>query len=211
MKGLAVNNRTSTLLPLAFTAAALALSACSFEAGPTVSGEKLAEAAADALEGEIGSRPEVDCGDEDIIAEEDKEVDCTVTDPATGDEYDATVAFTGVDGDKWNIEVSVPGAQNGGSTEEASQGPDEEAGDQGGSAGTISAADLASAAADALEEQVGSRPEIDCGEVDIVPEEGRTVYCTLIDGGAEYETTVTFASVDGEQWSIDVQVAPEPK
>lgn len=204
-----MHNRTLTLLPLALTAAAL--SACSFEAGPTVSGESLAEAAADALEGELGSRPEVDCGDEDIIAEEGKEVDCTVADPATGEEYDGTVSFTGVDGDEWSIEVSVPGEPSGGSAGEPTQGSDEETGEQGGSGDTVSAADLASAAADALEEQVGSRPEIDCGDVDIVPEEGRTVYCTLIDGGAEYETTVTFTGVDGGQWSIDVQVASEPK
>lgn len=201
-------DRKLTAVPLLF--AAVALSACTFEAGATVSGDRLADAAADALEGEIGERPEVDCGDDDVIASDGKEVDCTMTDPASGEEYDAVVTFTGVEDDQWNIEVSVPDWQ----PEQAGQEPQEagdDAAEQGGSAGAIPAADIAAAAADALEAQVGSRPEIDCGEVDIVPEEGRTIYCTLTDAGAEYETTVTFTGVDGDQWGIDVQVASEPK
>ena len=197
--------RKRTALPLVF--AALALSACTFEAGSTVSGDRLDKAAADALEGELGWRPEVDCGGDDVIASEGKEVDCVVTDPESGDDYDAVVTFTGVEDDQWNIEVSMPDWQPQQETQEAG----DEAADQGGSAGAIPAADLAAAAADALEAPVGSRPEIDCGEVDILPEEGRTVYCTLIDAGAEYETTVTFTGVDGDQWGIDVQVASEPK
>lgn len=201
--------RKLTALPLLFSA--VALSACTLEAGSTVSGDRLGEAAADALEGELGSRPEVDCGDDDVIASDGKEVDCVVTDPATGEDHDAVVTFTGVEDDQWNIEVSVPDWQPGQETQEADDEARDEADDQGGSADAIPAADLAAAAADALEAQVGSRPEIDCGEVDILPQEGRTVYCTLIDAGAEYETTVTFTGVDGGQWSIDVQVASEPK
>ncbi|HEU5126815.1 MAG TPA: DUF4333 domain-containing protein [Glycomyces sp.] len=201
-------DRKLTAVPLLFAAAAL--SACTVEAGATVSGDRLADAAADALEGEIGARPEVDCGDDDVIASDGKEVDCTMTDPASGEEYDAVVTFTGVEDDQWNIEVSVPDWQPEQAGQETQEAGDDAA-EQGGSAGAIPAADIAAAAADALEAQVGSRPEIDCGEVDIVPEEGRTVYCTLIDAGAEYETTVTFTGVDGDQWGIDVQVASEPK
>ena len=204
-------------LPLTFAAAA-ALSACSFEAGPTVSGEELAEAAADALEGELGSRPDMDCGDEDIIVSVDKEVDCTATDPATGTEYDATVTFTGVDGDEWNIAVEMGEAPAGAPAEESSEAAEETTGaapDDQASSEPIPATAIADAAEDALEGEIGTRPDIDCGDegLTIVPREGRITYCTLTDpaDGAEYEVTVTFVDVSGGTWNVSVSVASEPK
>ncbi|GAB3225960.1 hypothetical protein GCM10027447_15790 [Glycomyces halotolerans] len=102
--------RKLAALPLAL--AFIGVSACTAEAGPTVSGESLAEAAEDALEAEIGSRPDIDCGDEAIIVSMDKEVECLLTDPSSGNEYDATVTFTGVDGDSWDIGVEVASEPN---------------------------------------------------------------------------------------------------
>ncbi|WP_051703934.1 DUF4333 domain-containing protein [Glycomyces sp. NRRL B-16210] len=200
--------RKLAALPLAI--AVIGLSACTFEAGQTVSGEKLAEAAEDALEGEIGSRPDVDCGDDSIIVSQDKEVDCLLTDPATGLEYDTTVTFTGVDGDEWSIQVDVASEANNGEAEE-SEAPANEGAD--GTELSIAGSDLAAAAADALEAQVGSRPDIDCGDLQITIYEGRQTYCTLTDAasGEEYEVTIDVTSIEGEQFNFDVQVASTPK
>lgn len=67
----------------------------------------------------------------------------------------------------------------------------------------------AARAKDALEEQVGQRPEIDCGDEDIEVVEGESVTCLLTDTntGSEMDTTVTFETVDGTDFSLDVQVA----
>lgn len=201
-----MSNRKLAALPLAF--AALGLAACTVEAGPTISGERLAEAAADALEGEIGTRPEVDCGSDSIIVTQDKEVDCVLTDPATGLEYDTTVTFTGVDGDDWNIQVDVADEANNGEAE-----PTEDQGAEAESELSIAGADLAAAAADALEAQVGQRPDIDCGDLQITIYEGRQTYCTLIDAasGAEYEVTIDVTGIEGESFNFDVSVADTPK
>ncbi|MFI6574154.1 DUF4333 domain-containing protein [Nocardiopsis sp. NPDC050513] len=207
-------------LALPLTCAALALSACSFQAGLTVSGEALAEAAADALEQQTGERPDVACPDDSVIATEGQEVDCVVTDPGTGEEYDAAVTFTGVEGDQWNIGVEVASEPRGQSAEETDQAePDpaaasENPGDQAGSGGAVdrvAVTAVEAAAADALEPQLGERPVVDCGDLDINPFNGRTVDCTMTDAtGAEFDTTVTFTGVEGDQWNIGVEVAPTP-
>lgn len=77
----------------------------------------------------------------------------------------------------------------------------------------IPAEDLATAAADALEAQIGSRPDIDCGELDLTIFVDRQTYCTLIDAatGSEYEVTITVTGIDGEMFNFDVEVADTPK
>jgi hypothetical protein len=93
-------------LPLAIAAA---LSACSSEKGITVSGDSVADSVAGALEEEFGERPEVDCGgDDDIAVTSGKLVECTVVDPATGSEYDATAKLE-VIGDYagWRVRVEM--------------------------------------------------------------------------------------------------------
>ena len=202
-------------LPAALTF--FAASACSLFS-QTIPGEDLAEAAADAIEAQIGVRPEVDCGTEDITPEKGKEVDCTVADVDDGQELDAVVTFTGVDGDQWDIEVEVLPAADAEDEPTQDEAPTEPAGEEtedsaaAPTGGEISAEALATAAEDALESEAGQRPEVDCGEVNYIPDNGRTVYCTLTDPstGLEYSTTVTFTGVDGDRWSIQVEVADQP-
>jgi hypothetical protein len=203
--------RYTAVLPIAL--AALGLAACSAEAGPTVSGEDLADAAADALEAQIGQRPEVDCGDDSIIVSQDKEVDCLLHDPSTGSEFDTTVTFTGVDGQDWDIDVQVASEPNGGEATESAAEETSSAAPPADEAGLeIPADDLASAAADTLEEQVGMRPEIDCGDgIDITVYEGRQTYCDLIDGESVYEVTITVTSIEGTAFDFDIEVADAPK
>jgi hypothetical protein len=207
-----VPTRYTAVLPLAL--AAFGLAACSAEAGPTVSGEDLADAAADALEEQIGQRPEVDCGDDSIIVSQDKEVECLLTDPSTGSEFDTTVTFTGVDGQEWDIDVQVASEPNGGAPTESAAAEETSSAPAADEAGLeIPADDLAAAAADALEEQVGSRPEIDCGTgIDITIYEGWQTYCDLIDtDGSVYGVTITVTSIEGTAFDFDIEVDAEPK
>lgn len=197
-------------LALPLTLTALAASACSLF-GQTISGEDLSEAAADALETQLGVRPDVDCGEDDITPEEGGEVDCTVIDPSNDQERDAVVTFTGVDGNEWDIEVEVlplEGAENETQTEEPAEEESEGTDAAPPGDGEITASAIAEAAEDALEPQLGARPEVDCGDVNYVPEDGRTVYCTMIDPGTgeEYSATVTFTGVEGDQWQVLVEV-----
>jgi len=77
---------------------------------------------------------------------------------------------------------------------------------------TVSGAELATAAEDAVEGKTGSRPEIDCGEDSITVVEGKTVDCLLTDPAKslEYDVTVTLKGIKDGKVQLDVQVAPEP-
>ncbi|SDF68794.1 protein of unknown function [Blastococcus aurantiacus] len=78
------------------------------------------------------------------------------------------------------------------------------------SADTLSAAKVAEAAEDALEEQVGTRPDVTCSD-ELPKEEGASTRCTLTGGEdpVEYGVTVTVTSTDGTT-RIGVEVDDEP-
>ena len=101
-------SRKLMALPVGLAVAALA--ACSGTS--TISGEELAESAEDALEEEIGERPDIDCGEDDIEPEEGMEVTCVLSDPASGTEYDTTITFTSADGDDWDFDIQVAETAN---------------------------------------------------------------------------------------------------
>lgn len=88
-------------------AASFALAGCSFSANPTVPADDIATLAEDTLEEQIGQRPEIDCGDEAIGLVEGDEVDCLLTDPTTGSEFDTTIVFTSVEGSDYTIDIQV--------------------------------------------------------------------------------------------------------
>jgi Domain of unknown function (DUF4333) len=77
--------------------------------------------------------------------------------------------------------------------------------------GTLAGDDVASKAEDALEEQVGARPDISCPE-DLEAEVGAETRCTLTAGGdpTEYGVTITVTAVDGSDAEFDVVVDEEP-
>ena len=207
-----MNPRKLVAIPIGLVAAAgLALTACSVEAGLTVPADELAEQAAGALEKETGSKPDLDCGDDDIILNEGKEVPCTLTDPVTDTQYDTTVTITKVDGTKYEINVQVADKPEG-STDDSAEEPASPGDDGQMTPGLqIAGADLASATADALEEQVGQRPIIDCGSDEVTIAVGHQTYCDLIDGADTYEVTLTITGIDGTNFDFDVAVADEPK
>jgi hypothetical protein len=213
MKGPVVPSRKLAALP--FALALLGLAACTAEAGPAVSGEELADLAADALEKETGSRPDLDCGDDSIIVAQDKEVDCVATSTETGAEYDATITFTSVEGTDYEISVDVASEPGGAESEAPATDPaenDTSAPAADANSIVVPAPDFAAAVADAVAHEWGSGNEIDCGDTTT-----RTLYagavhsCVLIDAStdAEYTITVTISSIDVEANTFNFEAVVE--
>lgn len=78
-------------------------------------------------------------------------------------------------------------------------------------ADALSAQEVATSAEDALEQEVGSRPDITCPDP-LDKEEGATTRCTLSAGDdpVEYGVTVTVTSVGDDDAQMDVAVDEEP-
>jgi len=77
---------------------------------------------------------------------------------------------------------------------------------------TVSGTSVAKTAAQALAEQVGSTPALDCGSDDIIVVKGKKITCELTDtDGLIYDVAVTFTSVKGSTYHIDVKVADTAK
>lgn len=103
-----------SVAPAALLVAVFALAGCNATVERTVSADTVAEAAADTLEGEVGQRPEMDCGDEAITYADGTEVECVLTDPSTGTEFDATVTLESVEGsEELGTSVQVADAPRG--------------------------------------------------------------------------------------------------
>jgi hypothetical protein len=79
-------------------------------------------------------------------------------------------------------------------------------------AGDLAADDVATKAEDALEEQVGVRPEISCPE-DLPADVGASTRCTFTAGDdpTEYGVQVTVTSVDDDAVRFDVEVEDRPE
>ncbi|MEO5535213.1 MAG: hypothetical protein ABIR17_08795 [Pseudolysinimonas sp.] len=77
---------------------------------------------------------------------------------------------------------------------------------------TVPPEDIEKAAASALEHQTGVRPDIDCGQDPIPVEVDGVVTCLLVDpvAGLEFNTVITFDTVEGDKYSFDIKVADVP-
>ena len=77
---------------------------------------------------------------------------------------------------------------------------------------TVSAHDVATAAEQALEQQVGSRPDITCPH-DLEAKVGASTRCTLTADGLDgtYGVTVRVRSVQGGKATFDVRVDEQPQ
>lgn len=79
------------------------------------------------------------------------------------------------------------------------------------SSGGISADELAEGAEKALLAEVGARPVVSCPD-GLEAEVGATARCTLTSGGDPevYGVSVTVTSVDGDSFSVAVEVDEQP-
>lgn len=77
---------------------------------------------------------------------------------------------------------------------------------------SVPADDIATTAEDALEEQIGSRPEIDCGADDIVLAKGKVIDCVLTDpvSGDQFDSPITIEDTEGADYTIGIQVGDAP-
>ncbi|SFF92126.1 DUF4333 domain-containing protein [Blastococcus tunisiensis] len=85
---------------------ALPLAACSFGTADALPADEVAEGAEDALEEQVGVRPDVSCP-EDLEAEVDAETRCTLTVDGDPEEYGVTVTVTSVEDETANFDVQV--------------------------------------------------------------------------------------------------------
>ncbi|WP_324275337.1 DUF4333 domain-containing protein [Blastococcus brunescens] len=85
---------------------AVPLSACSFGGTDSLPADEVADGAEDALEDQVGVRPEVSCP-EDLVAEVGAETRCTLTVDGDPEQYGVTVTVTSVEDDTANFDVQV--------------------------------------------------------------------------------------------------------
>ncbi|WP_144876821.1 DUF4333 domain-containing protein [Microbacterium sp. 1.5R] len=102
--------RAVSLLVAVLVAGVLSGCTVSATANLTVPASDVAASAADALEDEIGIRPEMDCGDGQVDLVDGTVVDCVLTDPNTSSTFDAPVTIDGVDGTRYTVSVEVADA-----------------------------------------------------------------------------------------------------
>lgn len=101
-----LKNRTAPLIALVLATTAL-LSACSGGPVLTAEAEDIATTAENALEQSVGSRPEIDCGTETIELKKGLVIDCVLTDPATGEQFESPVTIDKIEGTEYSISVQV--------------------------------------------------------------------------------------------------------
>ncbi|ROS50335.1 DUF4333 domain-containing protein [Frigoribacterium sp. PhB24] len=101
--------RASTVLSALISASVLTvgLAGCSASVNTTVSADKFATTVADALEEEVGTRPDVDCGDEAVAVVDEAEVHCDVNTPGYDVVYDSTSVISTDDGKDYSVAVTV--------------------------------------------------------------------------------------------------------
>ena len=85
---------------------AVPLSACSFGTTDSLPADEVADGAEDALEDQVGVRPDVTCP-EDLEAEVDAETRCTLTVDGDTEEYGVTVTVTSIEDETANFDVQV--------------------------------------------------------------------------------------------------------
>ena len=76
---------------------------------------------------------------------------------------------------------------------------------------TLSRDEVATKAEDALEQQIGVRPNINCPE-DVEAKVGAQTRCTLTGGDdpTEYGVSIKVTEVDGDNAKFDIQVDDQP-
>jgi len=97
----------SSLLTAVVLTGALAGCTASASANRTVSADKFATSVADALEEQVGTRPDVDCGDDAIDVVDGEEVHCDVNTPGYDVVYDSVSVVNTDDGEDYTVSVTV--------------------------------------------------------------------------------------------------------
>lgn len=188
----------SALAAAAF--ALVALAGCA-PATLTASAEDIADLAEGALEEQVGSRPDIDCGTGDIELKKGLVIDCTLTDPVSGDRFDAPVTIATIQGNTYTIDVQVGDAPIDPPTPESTVEP------QTGDNPTVPGTDIADLAAGALESILGFLPIIECPDAEVEVFVGNSVVCAFAeDDGTQHEVRIDITEFDGSTYAINAEV-----
>ncbi|MGV8882178.1 MAG: hypothetical protein ACOH19_08490 [Rhodoglobus sp.] len=189
-------------LAVVTVASALMLTACSLSVTPTVSASTVAETAEDALEAEVGTRPDIDCGTEAVKLVDGTKVDCILTDPGSGTEIDALVTLSKVDGSNFTVNVKVADAPSDSASEPEPTGSSAPAPD----APVVTGDAFAKVVVSALTEQLDYTPTVECF-LDVAVIEGATTNCTLTDDKGEvHDVLATIETFDGSTYTITAKL-----
>lgn len=90
-----------------------ALAGCTVTTSLTVDSSNVENAAARALEKQVGSKPTIDCGSKQIDLVDGTTVHCTVGAPGDSTEYDSVVTISDVHGTKYHVEIEVASTPKG--------------------------------------------------------------------------------------------------
>lgn len=179
----------------------LLLAGCSFSANLTTSAQSVADQAAQALQEQLGTEaaPEMDCGDDAVALVDGTVVDCILTDPTNGLEYDTTVTLSEVDGTDFHIDVQVADTAN---NADETQEETTSTGDL-----TVPSTDLATLATGALEPELGFSPEIYCSPAEVPLVVDEETLCMITDpDGNRGTVSITITKVDGTDYAINAKV-----
>jgi hypothetical protein len=185
---------------VAIGAAALLLSGCSFSLTPQipeVAGADVATVVEDKLEEQVGTRPDVDCGTDDVKLEVGNKLTCVLTDPGSDLEYDVVVTFTEVKGTEYKFDFKVADSPN---------NPPQPTVDP--SAPTVSGDDIAALVVTALSPELPAPPQVSCPEPEVTIAVGNVTYCSYDDesGSHDVEVTITTYDADQGQYTINASV-----
>lgn len=186
-----MRSRPLAVVPVAAVALTL-LAGCTFSVGtntaPKVSPEELETLAADELEAQVGVRPVIDCGDDDLPVKANTSVTCLLVDPGTGLEFDTVITFTevvtSIDGVDYTVDIKVADTPNNPAEPTSEPGAFE------------SIEKIEALAVQALSGVLDYVPEVQCeGEsVEIVV--GNTVDCTYTSPDGPVDAVVTIIEFD---------------
>ena len=163
---------------------------------PVVPGADVATAVEDKLEQDVGTRPEVDCGEDDVQLEVGTSLTCVLTDPGTDLEYDVVVEFTKVSGTDYEFDFTVADSPN---------NPPEPTVDP--NTPTVTGDDIAALVVQALTPELPAPPVVSCPEptVDIVVE--NVTYCTYEDENGIHDVQVTITEYDPVAGTYSINAA----
>ena len=163
--------------------------------------EDIATTAENALEEQVGSRPEIDCGAGEIELKVGLVVDCVLTDPTTGEQFDAPVTIEAIEGSTYTVGVQVGDAPINAPEPEPTVEPDPSGNP------TVPGDDIAQLAAGALESVLGFLPELACPEAQVQIVVGNTTFCSFDDEqGVAHDVRVDITEFDGSNYSINAEV-----
>ncbi|CAN5320156.1 hypothetical protein BH11ACT3_BH11ACT3_03580 [soil metagenome] len=184
-------------------AVALTLAGCTFSLTPqvrTATPDEVAKTSEDALEKEVGTRPDIDCGQDPIPLKVNTDITCVLTDPTTELEFDIVITFTKVESDgKYALDLQVADAPNN-APEPTVEPTDPDA------APTVTGDDIAGLVVQALTPGLGFVPAVSCPEQVVQVVIDNTTYCSYDDDAGSHDVEVTITSFDGSNYEISAQV-----